>query len=430
MSQTLPILRMLGGRLGLLTISVILCLGLFLTASANASTITVGQLAQPNNSSECTGRTILQTGDSSGTTYTVPVAGVITSWSFWEGGAPVSGLELKVARPAGGVNFTIIGQAAAGPQSALFINGPYPTDIPVQPGDVIGIYSASGNCLLATGNGEDRFVSKTGDIAPGTVLVPDLTGTGVRIPVSVQVQPQPGISLIGPSSGPTAGGTSVTIAGHDFTGASAVSFGGKPAQSFTVNSDTSITAVAPAAAAGTVDVTVTTVAGQSPVSSADQFTYVSPAPAGIDLISPTSGPRTGGTTVTIAGHGFTGATGVRFGGNSAKSFTVISDNLITAVSPAESTGTVDITVINAGGQSPTSSADRFRFIQVCVVPRLKGKSLKAAKKALKNAHCSLGQVKPRGQTSGKFKHESPRQGTILPVDSKVNITLAKARKPR
>jgi hypothetical protein len=66
----------------------------------------------------------------------------------------------------------------------------------------------------------------------------------------------------------------VTITGHDFSGATAVSFGGTPAQTFTVNSDTSITATAPAGSAGAVDVRVTTAGGQSPVSAADRFTYV------------------------------------------------------------------------------------------------------------------------------------------------------------
>jgi hypothetical protein len=61
-----------------------------------------------------------------------------------------------------------------------------------------------------------------------------------------------------------------------------VKFGANDATTFTVNSDTSITAVSPAgsgtavssAGSGTVDVTVTTVGGTSATSSADRFTYV------------------------------------------------------------------------------------------------------------------------------------------------------------
>jgi hypothetical protein len=67
----------------------------------------------------------------------------------------------------------------------------------------------------------------------------------------------------------------VTITGTGFTGATAVKFGTSNATKFTVNSATSITAVSPKAmGSGTVDVTVTTPAGTSPTSPADQFTYM------------------------------------------------------------------------------------------------------------------------------------------------------------
>lgn len=87
--------------------------------------------------------------------------------------------------------------------------------------------------------------------------------------------PVPVVTAISPASGPLSGGTTVTITGSNFTGATAVSFGRTPASSFTVNSDTSITAVSPAAAGvGPVDVTVTTPDGTSATSAADRFSYV------------------------------------------------------------------------------------------------------------------------------------------------------------
>ena len=55
----------------------------------------------------------------------------------------------------------------------------------------------------------------------------------------------PFISSLDPNSGPAAGGTSVTISGRNFTGATAVMFGANAATSFTVDSDTQITAVSP-----------------------------------------------------------------------------------------------------------------------------------------------------------------------------------------
>ena len=74
----------------------------------------------------------------------------------------------------------------------------------------------------------------------------------------------PAVTTLSPTSGPVAGGTSVTITGTGFTGATAVKFGSTAATSFTVNSATAITAKAPAGTGGMVKVTVTTPYGTSP----------------------------------------------------------------------------------------------------------------------------------------------------------------------
>ena len=84
----------------------------------------------------------------------------------------------------------------------------------------------------------------------------------------------PSVTGVTPISGLTSGGQSVTITGSNFTGATGVSFGGVAASSFTINSDTKITAITPALGAGTVDVTVAIPNGSSATSTADQFQYV------------------------------------------------------------------------------------------------------------------------------------------------------------
>lgn len=86
----------------------------------------------------------------------------------------------------------------------------------------------------------------------------------------------PTVTSIGPNAGPTTGGTSVTITGSNFTGATMVKFGSTAATSFTVNSATQITAISPAGN-GKVDVIVTTPGGSSASGSADQFSYTIPA---------------------------------------------------------------------------------------------------------------------------------------------------------
>jgi hypothetical protein len=140
---------------------------------------------------------------------------------------------------------------------------------------------------------------------------------------------------------------------------------------------------------------------------------------GINLISPTSGPISGGTQLVIAGHDLKGASAVQFGSATA-SFTVNSDTQITATAPpSASTGPVDVRVTTVGGTSPAVAADQFTF-SGCVVPKLKGK-LANAKKVLGRADCRLGKVK--GPRSGTVKKQAPKPGTILPPGSTVTIKL-------
>lgn len=68
-------------------------------------------------------------------------------------------------------------------------------------------------------------------------------------------------------------------------------------------------------------------------------------------VSPAQGPPGGGTTVTITGQGFGHGelgTQVLFGATPATSFEVENDTTISAVSPAGSTGKVDVTVVTNG----------------------------------------------------------------------------------
>ncbi|GAA2374743.1 hypothetical protein GCM10010170_078020 [Dactylosporangium salmoneum] len=189
-------------------------------------------------------------------------------------------------------------------------------------------------------------LTPTHTAGPVDVAVTTPNGSATAAGAYTYVAP-PSITSVSPTSGSTAGGTSVTITGTGFTGATLVRFGGTAAGPIVVNSDTSITASTPAHAAGTVGLEVTGPGGTDLMIAA--YTYVA-APTAMGM-SPTFGPDFGGTSVTIMGTGFTGATGVQFGILDAASFTVNSSTQITAVTPPGVWGVVPVTVTTPGGMA-------------------------------------------------------------------------------
>ena len=100
----------------------------------------------------------------------------------------------------------------------------------------------------------------------------------------VPVSGPPTVTSISPTSGTTAGGTSVTITGTNFISGATVTIGGSSCTSVVVVSSTSITCTTPSGTAGPRDVVVAT--GVSPNATlTGGFTYVAPpaAPATPDL---------------------------------------------------------------------------------------------------------------------------------------------------
>jgi hypothetical protein len=181
----------------------------------------------------------------------------------------------------------------------------------------------------------------------GIVNITVTTPVGTSNPVPFTYGPY--IAKISPTSGPTGGGNQVIITGRGFsgvTGATGVTFGGTNATAYTVNSNTQITATAPAHAAGAAAVVVTHPTNGGSNSAAYSYTAATIA------MSPNQGPLGGGTTVTINGT-FPGATTanttVNFGSKKVTPLTVTSTT-ITAVTPSGS-GVVSATVATPGGTS-------------------------------------------------------------------------------
>jgi hypothetical protein len=176
----------------------------------------------------------------------------------------------------------------------------------------------------------------------------------------------PTVKDVNPDSGSVAGGERVILTGSEFTGATQVNFGTVAALDLAVASDTKLTVTSPRISTdGTVDVTVTTSAGTSAPSAADQFTYETAAAAPVVTgVNPDRGSvAAGGETVTVTGTGFTGATQVSFGAVAALDLAVASDTQLTVTSPPPTTGgTVDVTVTNPAGTSARTVADQFTYL--------------------------------------------------------------------
>ncbi|MFG6489634.1 putative Ig domain-containing protein [Roseateles sp. BYS78W] len=185
----------------------------------------------------------------------------------------------------------------------------------------------------------------------------------------------PTVTAVSPTSGSTAGGTSVTLTGTNFSGSPTVSFGGTSGTGVTVNSSTSISVTAPAHAAGTIDITVTTTGGTSSTSAADRFTYVAPAVANsvsatvahgsssnnISL-SITGGAATSVAVSTAASHGTATASGTTISYTPSASysgtdtFAYTATNAAGTSSPATATITVSAPTVSYAPTSPTGGS--------------------------------------------------------------------------
>lgn len=242
------------------------------------------------------------------------------------------------------------------------------------------------------------------------------------LPLKASADTAPVVSGVSPAAGPLSGGTTVTISGSGFTGATAVDFGGIAAKAFTVVSDSRITAWSPAQAAGLEDVTVTTADGQSATVPADQFSY--DAIPVITGISPSAGPPGGGTSVTITGSGFTGVSAVEFGAVPAPRFRFVSDSEITVIAPPQNPATVDIAVRTPGGVSLPTSADEFTYTPL-PVPSVTGVS-PAAGPAAGGTSVTITGTALGNATAVKFGTTSATSFTVV---SSTQITAISPARP-
>ncbi len=319
--------------------AVVASIGALLVATAaQASTIAVGSVLPPGSTPTAFGQveTFFNTAlPEKGANLTSPVSGAIVRWRVQDAeGGP---FYLRVLRPNGSGGYMAAGTSNPATPSGGGLQT-FTANLPVKAGDLIGVDPTSAADKIGVA---EVAGASYGFIFPppfdGATVAPSGTVAGREVELSAEVQPTPVISSVTPNYGPVAGGTTVTITGTDLASASAVKFGSLPAASFKAESETKITAVAPAS-----------------------------------------------TTV----------------------------------------GAVDVTATTIAGTSATIEADRF-FYEGCVVPRLKGKKLKAGKRALHQADCKVGKITRRKGNPGKVLKQGTKPGKVLASGTKVNLTVGK-----
>jgi heme/copper-type cytochrome/quinol oxidase subunit 2 len=172
--------------------------------------------------------------------------------------------------------------------------------------------------------------------------------------------PGPTVTGVSPNSGPTTGGTPVTISGTNFQSGATVTFGAFAATDVVVVSSTSITArtpLGPATEQLAVDVSVTN-PDSTKGTATGAFIYSVPALAVISITPNTALPAgaigAAATAVTIYGAGFTTAlaSSVTVGGVPATNVQIVDAVTIHATVPVHAAGSGDV-VVTVGGTSAT-----------------------------------------------------------------------------
>jgi IPT/TIG domain len=307
---------MFGGRLSALAV---LAAALYWPAAASATTVTMGDSATlPANlvgiaTIGCTscglGITFSQPFSPAPDIDFAPAAGKVTSWRVTGSGT----LELRVIEsgPEGG--WVGVGTSAA----ATNLEGqPNATSLAIGRGDMIGVDFPAGSPSSVIGYDEVPL-AEVFEWAPrlkdgGEFEEPKFGSADKnhRFLLSAEVVLAPVVSSLSSASGSTTGGNGVTITGKYLDGATGVTFGSTPASSFSVDSSSQITAIAPPSTASTVDVRVTGPGGASQVGAGDSYTSTPPAtttstlPATTTSTTLTGSSQLGGVSARPAASGF------------------------------------------------------------------------------------------------------------------------------
>lgn len=240
--------------------------------------------------------------------------------------------------------------------------------------------TAGGTQLVITGTGLTAAEGVTVGGATATNVVVNPAGTQITATVPSTETPRavdvevvfpagtiaageftyvaPTITDITPEQGPVTGGTTVEITGTGLGEATAVTFAGVAGTNLTLTPEGTLTVVTPAGTAGLADVVVTLPGLDA--TAPGGFFYVAPGIALVEDLTPTSGPTSGGTVVTITGTDLGSTTAVTFDGAPAVIVSVAPGEVVVRT-PAGAAGPADVVVTNASGESLAPAA--FEYLE-------------------------------------------------------------------
>ena len=212
--------------------------------------------------------------------------------------------------------------------------------------------SASATGVIVDSDTQIRATTPAGVVGPADVTVRNTTDIYMATGYDyfTYLGGSPTIVSVSPPTGPSSGGTVITVTGTNFATGATVTVGGVAATAVTVTNSTSLTATTPPGTAGAQRIVVTNPDSQATVEAVN-FTYT--AGPTISGVNPASGPLAGDRTVTIDGGGFESGATVSVGAVSAVSVTWNSATQLTAVFPGGAAGAQSVTVTNPDTQSFT-----------------------------------------------------------------------------
>jgi hypothetical protein len=268
--------------------------------------------------------------------------------------------DLDATVPGVDVAYVADDRAAAGIQKWSLVNNVWVLNGTISGSGVRGLQGSTNGTSVAlvasSATSLYTLADNTGyNVTPTLAALPRAiatagTNTAFRGVALAPVAPVPAITSFTPASGPV--GATVTVTGSNFTGASSVTLNSVALTDFTVVDDATLTFIVPTGATSGL-VAVTTAGGTA--TSANSFTVTVPIPAPtITSFTPTTGSA--GTTVTITGTNFTGATAVSIGTLTISNFTVVSATSITLVLPT-TTSAINgpLTVVTPGGTATSTT---------------------------------------------------------------------------